>query len=181
MKKYLPKQGERTKSNNYTRENTMVDTSDFILLILAMFLFAMLQLGVTSVLLNNNKVMMNTELDYTAVALAQNIIDEARQKAFDQNTVGSYAGITVPDGFSTIGPETGEVYPNFNDFDDYHGYTRTDTTQFGIYTTECTVDYMNPDNLSQVSTEKTVHKRLLVRVTSETGESTAVTYIKSFY
>lgn len=159
----------------------MVDTSDFILLVLAMFLFAILQLGVTSVLLNNNKVMMNTELDYTAVALAQNIVDEARQKAFDQNTVGSYAGITVPDDFSEIGPEPGETYPNFNDFDDYHGYIRTDTTQFGIYTTTCQVDYMDGNDLRQVSTEKTEHKRLLVRVVSETGESTAVTYIKSFH
>ena len=159
----------------------MVDTSDFILLILAMFLFAILQLGVTSVLLNNNKVMMNTELDYTAVALAQNIVDEARQKAFDQHTVGGNTGINVPDDFSEIGPEPGEYYPYFNDFDDYHGYTRTDITEYGIYTTECTVDYMNSDDLRQVSTEKTEHKRLLVRVTSETGESTAVTYIKSFH
>lgn len=160
----------------------MVDTSDFILLVLAMFLFAMLQLGFTSVMLNNSKVMMNTELDYTAVALAQNIVDEARQKAFDQNTVGGSAGVEIPGGFSTtLGPEAGESYPYFNDFDDYDGYTRDDTTQFGIYTTVCTVDYMNPDDLSQVSTEKTEHKRLLVRVTSETGESTAVTYIKSFH
>lgn len=159
----------------------MVDTSDFILLILAMFLFAMLQLGVTSVLLNNNKVMMNTELDYSAVALAQNIVDEARQKAFDQNTVGSYGGISVPDEFSTIGIETGESHPNFNDFDDYHEYSRTDTTEHGIYTTYCTVEYMDGNDMSQVSPGKTEHKRLLVRVTSETEESTAVTYIKSFH
>lgn len=159
----------------------MVDASDFILLILAMFLFAMLQLGVTSVLLNNNRVMINTELDYTAVSLAQNIIDEARQKAFDQNTVGSYGGISVPDGFSTIGLETGESYPNFNDFDDYHEYSRTDTTEHGIYTTNCTVDYMDENDMSQVSAGKSKHKRLLVRVTSETGENTAVTYIKSFH
>lgn len=159
----------------------MVDASDFILLILAMFLFAMLQLGVTSVLLNNNRVMTNTELDYTAVALAQNIVDEARQKAFDQNTVGSYGGITVPDDFSVIGLETGEAYPNFNDFDDYDGYSRSDTSEHGIYTTTCEVDYMDENDMSQVSAGKTKHKRLLVRVTSETDESTAVTYIKSFH
>lgn len=159
----------------------MVDTSDFILLILAMFLFAMLQLGVTRVLLNNNRVMTNTELDYTAVALAQNIVDDARQKAFDQNTVGNYGGISVPDGFSTIGIETGESYPNFNDFDDYHEYSRTDTTEHGIYTTNCTVVYMDSNDMSQESSDKTEHKRLLVRVTSETDESTAVSYIKSFH
>lgn len=159
----------------------MVDTSDFILLILAMFLFAMLQLGLNSILLNNNRVMTTTELDYTAVALAQNVVDEARQKAFDQNTVGNYGSITVPDDFTDIGSDVGEVSPYFNDFDDYHNYARTDTTEHGIYNTTCRVDYMVADQLSEVSALKTPYKRLYVRVESETGDATAVTYIKSFY
>lgn len=159
----------------------MVDTSDFLLLVGALFIFSLLQLNLNSVLLNNNKVMVKTELDYTAVALAQNITDETREKAFDENAVGPYIPLKVPDGFSVIGPDAGEVYPNFDDFDDYDNYTRTDTTAHGIYKTTCKVDYMVDGNLSQVAAVKTPYKRLLVRVVSETADTVAVTYIKSYY
>lgn len=158
----------------------MVDTSEYILLVTALFIFAMLQLGLTSVLLNNNKTMVKTELDYTAVALAQNIADESRVKAFDEASTGAPTALKIED-FSTIGPEAGEVYPYFDDFDDYDGYTRTDVTQHGIYETSCWVDYMDASDLSKVSLVKTPFKRLHVQVVSETKDTVAVTYIKSYY
>ncbi|MCW9706809.1 hypothetical protein [Fodinibius salsisoli] len=157
----------------------MVDTSDFILLIAALFIFAMLQLGLNSVLLNNSKVMVRTELDYTAVALAQNMADESRRKAFDENEGIS---LSVPGDFSsTLGPEVGESYPDFNDFDDYHNYSRTDTTEHGVYEIQCTVDYVSTSNLKEPSAVKTPYKRLLVEVVSETKDTVAVTYIKPYY
>jgi hypothetical protein len=158
----------------------MVDTSEYILLVTALFIFAMLQLGLTSVLLNNSKTMIKTELDYTAVALAQDIADESRIKAFDEASTGKYIPLKESD-FSTIGPETGEVYPNFDDIDDYHNYTRTDTTQHGIYRTSCRVDYMQPGKMDQASMVKTAFKRLHVQVVSEMSDTVAVTYIKSYY
>lgn len=158
----------------------MVDTSEYILLVAALFIFAMLQLGLTSVLLHNNKTMVKTELDYTAVALAQNIADESRRKAFDEAAVGSYVPLSDAD-FSDLGPEAGEVYPNFDDFDDYHGYSRVDTMQHGIYKTSCRVEYMTASDLKLVSTLKTAFKRLHVQVVSETNDTVAVTYIKSYY
>ncbi|SMO85255.1 type IV pilus modification PilV family protein [Fodinibius sediminis] len=159
----------------------MVDTSEHILLVAALFIFALLQLGLTRVLLNNNKAMVRTELDYTAVALAQNIADESRTKAFDEASTGSYIPLKVPDDFSLIGSDMGETYPYFDDFDDYHNYTRTDTTQHGIYKTKCRVEYMQESDLSQVSSVKTAYKRLHVEVVSETQDTVGVTYIKSYY
>lgn len=158
----------------------MVDTSEYILLVAALFIFAMLQLGLTRVLLNNNKTMVKSELDYTAVALAQNIADESRVKAFDEASTGAYVPLEVSD-FSTIGPEAGEVYPYFDDFDDYDGFTRTDNTQHGIYQTTCWVDYMNESDMSIIAAVKTPIKRLHVQVVSETKDTVAVTYIKSYY
>ncbi len=158
----------------------MVDTSEHILLIAALFIFAMLQLGLTRVLLNNSNVMVKTELDYTAVALAQNIADESRKKAFDEAATGPYTPLEVTD-FSEPGPEAGEEYPNFDDFDDYDGYTRIDETQRGSYETICRVEYMNGSDLTEVSSVKTAYKRLYVQVVSETYDTTAVTYIKSYY
>ncbi len=158
----------------------MVDSSEYILLVASMFIFAMLQLGLTSVLLNNTKTMVKSELDYTAVALAQNIADESRSKAFDEAAVGSLKSLKDSD-FSSLGPDAGEVYPYFDDFDDYHNYTRTDTTQTGIFKTSCRVDYMQENDLKQVSVLKTSFKRLFVQVVSETKDTVAVTYIKSYY
>jgi len=159
----------------------MVDTSDFILLVAALFIYSLLQLNLNSVLLNNNRVMAKTERDYTAVALAQNIADESREKAFDEGSVGVYIPLKVED-FSVIGPEAGEVYPFFDDIDDYNNYSRVDTTESGIYTTLCKVDYMVEGNLNQVSAVKTPYKRLYVQVISNvTDDTVAVTYIKSYY
>lgn len=157
----------------------MVDTSDFILLVASLFIFAMLQLGLNSVLLNNGKMMVQTELDYTAVALAQNIADESRRKAFDEN---EGATLSIPGDFSTtLGPEAGDTYPNFNDFDDYDGYSRTETTEHGVYDISCTVDYVSTSNLKETSAVNTQFKRLLVEVISETKDTVAVTYIKPYY
>lgn len=159
----------------------MLDTSEHILLVAALFIFAMLQLGLTRLFLNNNTTMVRTELDYTAVALAQNIVDQSRNKAFDEAATGAYNLLTVPDDFTDLGPEIGEYYPYYDDFDDYDNYTRTDTTQHGVYETRCRVDYMQESDLSQVSTVKTPHKRLYVQVISEVEDTLAVTYTKSYY
>lgn len=158
----------------------MVDTSEHILLVAALFIFAMLQLVLTRVLLNNSQTMIKTELDYTAVALAQNIADESRQQAFDEATTGPYTPLEISD-FSEPGPDAGEEYPNFDDFDDYHGYTSINDTQYGSYETICRVEYMNGSDLTEVSPVKTAYKRLYVQVVSETYDTTAVTYIKSYY
>ncbi|SHF65999.1 hypothetical protein SAMN05443144_111107 [Fodinibius roseus] len=159
----------------------MLDTSEYILLVAALFIFAMLQLGFTRLILNNNRTMVRTELDYTAVALAQNIVDHSRNKAFDEAAKGAYNPLRVPDDFTDLGPEIGEYYPYYDDFDDYDNYTRTDTTQHGIYKTSCRVDYMQESDLSELSPVKTPHKRLYVRVISEVEDTVAVTYIKSYY
>lgn len=160
----------------------MVDTSDFLLLVAALFIYSILQLSTSSVLLNNNRVRAKTEMDYYAVALAQNIADDARGKAFDENALVGKP-LTIPDDFSSVlGPEGTENYNTFNDFDDYNGYTRTDTTQDGIYKIQCTVNYMTPGDMTKISTVKTQFKRLLVQVIPETAKDTvAVTYIKPYY
>lgn len=125
--------------------------------------------------------MVRTELDYTAVALAQNMVDQSRNKAFDEAATGAYSPLKAPDDFTDLGPEIGEYYPYYDDFDDYDGYTRTDTTQHGIYETSCRLDYMQESDLSQISAVKTARKRLYVQVVSEAADTVAVTYIKSYY
>ena len=159
----------------------MVDTSDFILLVAALFIFAILQLDYSGTLLRNARSQVTSEMEYSGLALAQNIVDEARVKAFDEIRVGPYVPISSPSQLSSIGTETGEVYPEFDDFDDYHNYTRTDTTQDGIYRTNVRVNYVDPANVNQVSANNTYIKRMQVQVVSEMGDTVGVSYIRKYY
>ncbi len=158
----------------------MVDTSDFILLVAALFIFAIMQINFSGSLIRSTQNQVDTELNYTALALAQDIADESRLKAFDEVRVGYYVPVTSTSDLSTLGTDS-EVYPNFDDFDDFHNYTRVDSTRNGVYTSTVTVDYMDPTNLRQVSVNKTYYKRMMVKVASEMGDTVAVSYIRRYY
>ena len=61
--------------------------------------------------------------------------------------------------------ESGEVYPNFDDVDDFNNYTRSDTIpKMGIFNISVSVSYMN-DNFVE-TTSKTYNKNVTVQVTS---------------
>ncbi len=159
----------------------MVDTSDFILLVAALFIFAILQVAFSGALVRNSQNQVDTELQYTGLALSQDIVDDSRLKAFDEIRVGPYVPVLSPAELSSIGPEPGETYPNFDDFDDYDQFTRVDTTRHGVYRTLVTVDYMNPANLREVSAVKTFYKRMMVQVVAEMGDTVAVSYVRKYY
>lgn len=56
--------------------------------------------------------------DARAISLAESLLDEVLALPYDD-----------PDGASTAGPEAGEVVrADFDNLDDYHGYTQTPTT-----------------------------------------------------
>jgi hypothetical protein len=159
----------------------MVDTSDFILLVAALFIFAILQLGYSGTLLRNSSSQVESELEYSGLALAQNLVEESRTMAFDEVRVGPYVPVSNPGELSSIGSDAGEVYPHFDDFDDFNQFSRSDTTQDGVYNVKAWVDYVNPDNVREVSTTKTFVKRMRVQVVSEIGDTVAVSYVRKYY
>ncbi len=61
----------------------MNDRSDIILLLGAMVVFSYLLLNVNGFLLHNNRVQVQTEIQYTGISLAEDIIDNARWLSFD--------------------------------------------------------------------------------------------------
>lgn len=139
--------------------------------IAALLLLSIVILRVNNSFLSTNTVINETKYSVMAVSLGTSIIEEAADKAFDSATFG--AAITNPNSLTapgSLGPETGEVYPNFNDFDDYNGYTRNtanDTTFLSAnFTASTIVDYVTPTNPNTASSTRTWHKRLRVTVTS---------------
>jgi len=121
--------------------------------------------------LSTNTVINQTKYDVMAVSLGTSIIEEASDKAFDEATAGAaVTDINLLKAPASLGPETGEVYPNFDDFDDYNGYTRntaTDTTFLSAnFTASAVVDYVTPTSPNTTSGVRTWHKRLRVTVTS---------------
>ena len=61
----------------------MTDRTDIILLLGAMVVFSYLLMNVNGFLLHNNRIQTQTEIQYSGISLAEDIIDNARWLSFD--------------------------------------------------------------------------------------------------
>lgn len=151
-----------------------MNTGQMLITIGAIFLLSLVILRVTTTLLTTSDVLDRSKLDILATSLATSIIEEANDKAFDANTVAGAAGSTAILS-STLGKEAGENYPFFNDFDDYNCYKDTpkhDTIYLAsgdsvIFDTFCNVNYVLDTEPDKPVAQKTWHKLLSVKVTSD--------------
>jgi hypothetical protein len=153
-----------------------MNTGQLLLTIGGMFLLSLVILRVNNNFLSTNYVMMNSKLGITAVSLGTSFIEEASSKAFDEVTadssitLSSESQLTLP---NNLNPDGAEVYPNFNDFDDYNNLNVTDTIPFtGIFNIKCKVSYVNLDTTVASadkiipSNNRTWYKKLEVDITS---------------
>ncbi len=152
-------------------------TGQSIMSVFAMLLLSTLMLRVNGTLLNSGNVVTNSKLGLTAIALAQSRLEEIKSKAFDQNTVSATVSTTSSlTAASKLGPETGEVYPNFNDVDDFNGFTYTDTVQINPdlakSATNCyyfkeidSVVYVSSTSPDVTSSSQTWNKKITVKIT----------------
>src|SRR5690606_32567416 len=137
-----------------------------------MVLFSILVANSNVAFVRNNTMMVESEYEYTAIAIAQSIIDEARVKAYDETDVSNPQNelddnMPMFSAPSVLGPESGESYPNFNDVDDYNGLNITRTTGIGDYTVTATVTYVHPINLTINTVATTTKKELTVTVSHD--------------
>jgi len=95
------------------------------------------------------------------------------------------ASSAVPNGFTapdSLGADSGEVYPNFNDFDDYNGLNITRATGYGTYTITAVVFYVQAGSPTVNANAKTSHKRLQVTVNHpDMRGPVTLSYVKSYY
>lgn len=134
----------------------------------AMILLSTLILRVNNNFAVNTSTVYDSKFDILGTSIGASVIEEAMGKAFDEassdTSASSLNDFTAP---NKLGPETGEVYPNFNDFDDYNGYTKIDSTMpSAVFKIACTVNYVDPSTPDVISNSITWTKRISVTVTS---------------
>jgi len=157
-----------------------MNTGQMLLVLGAMALLSLTMLSVHSALLEHEQMSLEGEFQLVATSLGQNLIEEAIGKAFDE-VVLSDPPTSLPASFTptgSLGTEAGEVYPNFDDVDDFNGYSRTDTTEVGVpYTMNVLVEYVDgsdPDGPAE--TLPTFFKRVKVTVSSPYLSNESVLY-----
>ena len=133
----------------------------------AMILLSILVLRVNNSFANTSTVLQNSKLGILATSVATSQIEEISRLAFDEctdsNSTNNLSSLT-PVG--SLGPETGEVYPNFNDIDDYNGYTKTDTSMTAVFNISCKVEYVTDTNPNVASAVPTWNKKITITVSS---------------
>ncbi|MBS4033090.1 MAG: hypothetical protein KGZ85_01380 [Ignavibacterium sp.] len=136
---------------------------------------ALLILSLTVLRMNNNilgteEVVLDSKIGVLATSIGASIIEQATKLAFDENTnnnsVSSIAGLT-------LSTDLGQEIPGIlDDFDDYHGHTQQDTIYTIPFVSECAVTYINPGNPNGSTTNRTWHKKLTIRISSDFSRDT---------
>ncbi len=132
----------------------------------AIVMLSTLALTLNSIVLDGNKTMMESELYISGTSVGQSFLEHAAVLAFDAS-VGTHDASTFPDTFTSpggLGPKAGETYPNFNDVDDFNGYSTTVHTTRADFDVSITVQYC--DESGNVSASRTFFKKMEVTVSS---------------
>ncbi len=155
-----------------------MNSSQMLITMAAMALLSMIILRTNSSFLNTSEVLINSKINIIAISLATSIIEEAKEKSFDENTsnspVSSTAGLTT---FLNLGPDGSETRVTFDDFDDFHNFAFVDTfvvdsLLLGFFNINAEVDYVTIANPDSAVTNQTWNKRLSVTISSESMTDT---------
>ena len=135
---------------------------ELLLVMAAMMFFSTTNLSVNRFILYNNEAIMENEIEYYAISMAQRIIEEAKTRKFDL--------FAPPQDFTapwSLGPANYESYPLVNDVDDYHRFDRTINTPQGPYRVQVQVYYVEETNIDHIVSHRTNYKKMTVTVTSD--------------
>lgn len=165
----------------------------------AMVIFSLILLTATSMIKRNTYMQVAGELEKEVVALAQDVIEEARTKEFDEKSQGEAPPANIPGDFtasSNLGPEGNDDSGDqgssveryeFDDFDDYNGWTDTLSTEHGNFTIEAEVFYVTPPPHDSTG-NRTTFKKLRVKIKNallenNAGEMTVyrLNFIRNYY
>ena len=105
------------------------------------------------------------EFETYALSLAESYIEEARAKAFFDETLNG-GSPAVPAGFTdpgALGPD-GELYPNYNDIDDFNGLATVDSTKRANFSLSIQVGYVEDTAPAVIVNYKTRFKNMTVTV-----------------
>ncbi len=141
-----------------------MNTGQTLLTVGAIVLLGVTVLTVNRTSLQHGVILTQTQIGIYGISLATSIIEEASRNAFDENTVNGVV-TSASSMSSTLGPETGEAYPYFDDFDDFNGQTLTyKVAGVDSFVAKTAVCYIDPASPNGKSTTQTFFKRLDVQV-----------------
>lgn len=152
-----------------------MNSGQSMLTIGAMMLLTFLILRFNSIQITSSEAAYNSKFGIVAISLANSLIEEAKDKVFDELVLDTTKTINSESDFSSIlKSESGEVYPDFDDFDDYNNLFHLDSlslrnpqtgapTNFEI---RSIVEYVTDANPDVKSGSKTYHKKMTVSVFS---------------
>lgn len=145
----------------------MVNTGQMLLVLGALMLFSLMLPSLNGTILYNDSALTTSQAQISAIALAQRYLGEAGTKAFDEVTVTGHP--TLPSQLTpvaSLGKESGETYPAFDDLDDYKSLSVVDTSTLPSVRFVITgnVTYADPNNPANNSATPTFLKRVRISV-----------------
>ena len=131
-------------------------------------ILAVITLNFNSAVIQTSSSDFENKVYLTAFSLAQNLLEEIKEKSFDRATVqfptSNPASLTPVD---SLGKDPGEVYPYFNDVDDFNNFRDTiSAPYFESYYISCVVQYVNGNDPDETSSTQTFYKKATVTVSS---------------
>jgi len=140
----------------------------------AIALFSLISIRFNSSVLENMTVEVENKIYLTAFSLADDLIEEIKQKAFDEETVVfrsiSPEELTPNNQFApeVLDPGENGDHSTWDDIDDFNGFNKAVSLPHAEgFNVSCQVDYVQEDNYEQISSVQTFFKRVEVRVTSD--------------
>lgn len=152
-----------------------MNTGQMMLSMGAMMLLSFLVLRFNSIQLTSAQASYNAKFGIVATSLATSMLEEAKDKVFDEVVLDTNKVISSASELSaTLGAEGTEAYPNFDDFDDYNNLLHVDSLslknpQTGAptkFTITAKVEYVTETSPDVKSNIPTYHKKMTVTVTS---------------
>jgi hypothetical protein len=152
-----------------------MNTGQMIMAIGAMMLLSGIVLRVNTSNMNNESIRDQAQYGVLATSIATSIIEEAQSKAFDHHTDTNSVSLLTQLS-SVLGPEAGETPDTYNDFDDFNGLARRDSSMpSAIFDIVCEVVYVDPNNIQGFTPSRTWHKKINVTISSPFSPDTIKT------
>lgn len=161
-----------------------MNTGQSLFSIAALLLLSITVLRVNNDIMTADSVLQDSKLGVLALSLATSVIEEASRKAFDTATAeDGITDINLLTSPYSLGPGDGETPENYNDFDDYNGYTKHITNlPSAEFDLSCVVQYVAENNLDSYIMAKTWHKKLTVEVSSPSmADTVRVSKVYSYW
>ena len=148
-----------------------MNTGQTMLTIAALAMLSVLTLNYYGSMARNGNNISQTQAGISATTLATSYIELAQNTNFDKVTYESDTALRNPNLLTPpelLGREdvTDDSIQNFNDFDDFDGWTENKSlgVMGDIFTAKFEVYYVNPNNIDQKVSYRTFVKRMNIKV-----------------